>query len=89
MLEKQIERYLVKTCKEYGGMCIKLTGYVGIPDRLVMTGDGRVMFVELKRPGQRLRPEQEAWQGKLKRMGFEAVMIDSYEKVDSLKSFLS
>lgn len=32
----------------------------GLPDLLVIR-DGRPFFIEMKRPGEKLRPEQEAW----------------------------
>ena len=34
---------------------------VGGPDLIGVLRDGRAFFIEVKRPGQRLRPEQEAW----------------------------
>ena len=89
MVEKQVERRLIETVKQSGGMCLKLVGYRGIPDRLLLTEGGRVVFVEVKRPGCKLRPEQEAWQGKLRKMGFDALTIDSYDAVDRMKLFLT
>lgn len=89
MLEKQIESRLVDLCKRYGGIAIKLTGYRGIPDRIILNRFGQVMFVELKRPGKHLRENQIAWQKKLQGMGFKSVMVDSFISVDALKSFLS
>ena len=90
MLEKVIEKKLVRVVKENGGLCIKMASmyYKGIPDRLILTADGRLMFVETKRPGEQLRPEQVAWQKKLQGMKFKAVMIDSVENLEAIKSFL-
>ena len=62
--------------------------YVGIPDRLILTANGKCKFVELKQPGKKLRPEQEYWKEKLVGMGFEYEMIDSYEKVKEQEKFL-
>lgn len=91
MLEKYVERRLVQTVKEYGGICIKLPAflYKGVPDRMILTKDGRVKFVELKQPGKKLRPDQRVWANKLIGMGFEYELIDTYEKVDAQKSFLT
>ncbi len=50
MRESQIERRLVQGVKERGGMCPKFTspGLPGVPDRIVITPKGRVIFIELK-----------------------------------------
>ena len=50
MTEKQIERRLVDGVRKNNGMCLKFTcpGLPGVPDRIVLTSDGRVYFVELK-----------------------------------------
>lgn len=50
MLEKTIERHLVEGVKKLGGLCYKFTspGTQGVPDRLIITALGRVIFVELK-----------------------------------------
>ena len=80
-MEKQIERRLVQKIKEKNGLCLKLTGYKGIPDRIVLL-NGRCYFIELKDAGKKLRPEQQVWQDKLQAMGFVSVMLDSKEVVD-------
>lgn len=85
MLEKEIESRLVRVVKESGGLCLKLTGYKGIPDRLILTKAGQAIFVELKAPGKVPRTEQVFWQEKLQKMKFKAIVIDSYEKINALK----
>ena len=42
MLEKQIERALVKAVKDADGLCLKWVspGWDGAPDRIVLFGDG-------------------------------------------------
>lgn len=80
-MEKSIERRLTNKVKRVNGLCLKLTGYKGIPDRMVLV-KGKVVFVELKDEGKKLRPEQKLWQDRLKGMGFECLMLDSKEKVD-------
>ena len=50
MLEKQVEQYLVKQVKTLGGLSLKLTSLIGIPDRLVLLPGSRLVFIELKRP---------------------------------------
>lgn len=84
MLEKQVERYLVKQVKSLGGLSLKLTSLIGIPDRLVLLPEGRVVFVELKRPGEMPRKIQEMRMKQLRRLGFKTYVADSYEQVDKL-----
>lgn len=72
-LEKDIERSLVDTVKRHGGLCLKWVcpGWSGVPDRIVLIPEGRVMFVELKRPkGGRLSELQKWWGKKLVDLGF-------------------
>lgn len=58
-LEREIEAYFVSECKKLGAEVRKLTwiGRRGAPDRVVFYHG--VYFVELKRPGGKLRPEQQ------------------------------
>ena len=79
MLEKDIERYLTREVKKMGGLCLKFTspGNAGVPDRLILLPDGRVWFVEVKKPGGRVRPLQKWWQNNLADMGFPSLIIDS------------
>ena len=79
--EQPIERYLYRKIKERGGLCIKLTGLAGIPDRLVIL-PGRVVFVELKAEGGRLSPLQVAIQKKLAGLLQEVYTLWSYQDVD-------
>ena len=50
MTEKQIEARMVRAVKERAGLCYKFVspGNTGVPDRIVITPDGRTIFVELK-----------------------------------------
>jgi len=54
----------------------------GVPDRLVLLSFGRVVFVELKAPGKKLRPLQEKRKQQLEKLGFKVYIIDSYERVN-------
>ena len=55
MREKTVEQALVKAVKAAGGLCIKWTapGYNGVPDRICLMPDGRILLVELKAPGKK------------------------------------
>lgn len=63
MKESQIEKYLVRKVREKGGLCYKFTspGNPGVPDRIVITPDGRTIYVELKTDIGRLANIQK-WQ---------------------------
>lgn len=84
MLEKQIEEYLTKKVRSLGGMSIKLTSLIGIPDRLVLLPDGRCVFVELKAPGESPRKIQLKRMQQLRGLGFKVYVVDSYERVDEV-----
>ena len=84
-LESSIEAMLVKRVKERGGKCIKLTGYVGIPDRLVLMPGGRITFVELKTEIGKLSEAQIFWREELNSLGFSVKVINS---LNNLEQFL-
>lgn len=65
-------------------MALKFTspGMAGMPDRLVLLPKGKAFFVELKAPGQDLRPIQIKRKEQLELLGFKVYVIDSYEKID-------
>lgn len=63
MLEKEIEAKLVRRVKKAGGLCPKFVSpnNPGVPDRIVILPNGRVIFVELKAEWGRLSNIQ-VWQ---------------------------
>lgn len=83
MLERDIEAYLVKRCKEIGALCDKFTSPQrrSVPDRLVTFG-GRVLFVELKATGARPTPAQVRDHDRRRAAGAEVAWLDSVEGVD-------
>lgn len=83
MLEKNIETYFNKQIKKMGGLSRKFTspGQRGVPDRIAVM-DGQVYFVELKRPGQKPRPDQLAEHRALAKRGVEVYVLDSKYAVD-------
>ncbi len=76
--EKTIEQALVKEVKHRGGICPKFTspGFDGMPDRLVLMPRGRMGFVEVKAPGKKPRPLQEARHFLLRSLGFKVYVLD-------------
>jgi hypothetical protein len=85
MLEKEIERKLVRGVEGIGGKCRKFIspGWKGAPDRIVLMPGERIYFVELKKPGEELRPLQKQRIKELKAFGFKALYLDSVESVNS------
>ena len=86
MLEKTIERYLVQKAREKGGLAIKWVapGMAGVPDRVVFFPGGRIVFVELKAPGQKQTPIQVRVTKMLIDLGADVRVIDSKEAVNDL-----
>lgn len=71
MQERVYEDQFVTHCKSLGFPCLKLRvdGQDGFPDRTVLT-DGGACFVEFKRPGQRLRPQQRLFKNQIEHLGY-------------------
>ena len=85
MLERDIEAYLVKRCKEIGALCDKFCSPQrrSVPDRLITFG-GRVLFVELKATGKRPTPAQVRDHERRRASGAEVVWLDSVGGVDEV-----
>ena len=60
MNERDIEARFRKAVKDAGGLALKFIspGYAGVPDRIVLMPGGMMCFVELKAPGEKMRPLQ-------------------------------
>lgn len=85
MLERDIENYLVKRCKEENILIFKMVSpsNAGIPDRLLLC-DGNYIFIELKKPGEKPRKLQIYMIEKLKSYGATVYVADSKEKIDKI-----
>lgn len=86
--EKVIERALCGAVKAKGGMCIKLVPLhlAGLPDRLILLPGAVVKFVETKSTGDRPRKIQKYMHRKLRKLGFEVLIIDNKEQIYGLFS---
>ncbi len=84
MEESKIERHLKKQIELLGGLALKFIspGLSGVPDRIVLLPQGRIIFVELKAPGKKTRPIQEYRIKMIRALGFRVEIIDSIEKVN-------
>ena len=86
--EKAVEQYLVRQVKSCGGMCIKMTGVNGVPDRLVVMPGGKMRFAELKAPNGKISAIQEVMHKRLKKLGFNVSVLWNFEQVDVFMSEL-
>lgn len=83
MLEKKVEKVLVKAVKERGGKAYKFVspGVDGVPDRIVVLPHGKIGFVETKRPGEKMRVLQEKRKRELEGLGFLVFCVDRIEQI--------
>lgn len=78
-VEKHIENKCRQIAKARGHVFWKLevAGYPGVPDRLLLSTGGCVLFIEFKAPGKKPTPLQAAWHAKLRALGFTVHVIDN------------
>ena len=90
MNEKTIEAQLKKAVEASGGLCWKLVcpGTTGVPDRICLMRN-RVVFVELKAPGQKPRPIQQHRMNQLRDQGFQTFVVDSMDGIREVLDALS
>ncbi|WP_342767380.1 VRR-NUC domain-containing protein [Ammoniphilus oxalaticus] len=72
--------------REDGAQALKFTspGTAGMPDRIVLIPGGKIIFVELKKPKQKLRPLQQKRKRDLEKMGFQVEVVDSIERIEEV-----
>lgn len=79
--EAVLEHKLVNAVTRLGGMCIKQTGQMGIPDRLVILSDqpigcpARCIFIELKAEQGRLSAIQKHQIQRLRALGCDVRVL--------------
>ena len=86
MLERDIEKYLVRKVAWLGGKAYKFSSPSNrsVPDRLCCMPYGKIKFVECKATGKKPTPLQSKVIGDLRGLGNEVFVVDSKEKVDIL-----
>lgn len=86
MLEREVEKALVRQVRQAGGIAPKLTSpaNAGMPDRLIILPPGKVCFVELKAPGKKLRPLQVRQMERLTQLGCTVRVIDHPNQIQEL-----
>ncbi|MFJ5071678.1 VRR-NUC domain-containing protein [Kitasatospora sp. NPDC088556] len=87
--ERDIEDYLLAQCRAHGFLCLKFVSPArgGVPDRIVVAPRG-IVFVEVKRPGGRLRKLQQRTHAKLRGHGAEVHVVDDKPGVDAFIAHL-
>lgn len=86
MREKTLEQKFAAAVRTAGGIAPKFTspGFDGVPDRLALLPGGRMAFVEVKAPGEKPRPLQEARHRLLRRLGFKVYVLDDKRQIGGI-----
>lgn len=86
MREREVEKKLIDEVRKRGGLCEKwVSGTVGWPDRIVvLPPDGRVAFIEVKRPGETPRPIQVHRHKLLRQLGCQVYVLDHPDKIGGI-----
>lgn len=85
MLERKIERALVYRVKELGGTCEKFVspGRRSVPDRIVTLPGGKIIFVELKAPGNKPTELQLRDHARRRALGCDVRVIDNMDDANA------
>lgn len=88
MLEKDIEKWMSREIRRRGGLFWKFTspGLRGVPDRICITPDGKVIFVELKAERGVIAPMQMHCAAELQMRRVDARFIRG---VDEARAFVA
>lgn len=83
MKESAIEAKLVRKVRELGGLCYKFVspGNPGVPDRLIILPEGRVVFAELKTEIGRLANIQKWQLEELRKRGADVRVLKGLDQV--------
>ena len=84
--ERTVEQHLVKGLDRIGIPCVKFQPdhMRGMPDRLILLPDGRVIWCELKTQGGKLEPIQQVRHRELEKSGQQVRVVWSTEQADTL-----
>ena len=86
MKESQIEAKLVRMVREHGGLCYKFVSpnNPGVPDRIIITPDGRTVYVELKTEVGRLANVQQRQISEMQKRGADVRIAKGLPAVKAL-----
>ena len=82
--EGKVESYLKQQVEAYNGMCLKLSGHKGIPDRLILLPYKPAIFCELKQANGEVAPAQLVMASRLRKAGFIAEFAFCKDDVDQI-----
>jgi len=85
MTEKEIEAYFAKRVREAGGKSYKFRSVTqrGVADRIACMPNGKIIMVELKKPGGRLSALQKIFEEEMRSVGAPYVCLWSKDDVDA------
>jgi len=85
MLERDIEKAFVKRVKSLGGMAEKFTSPAkrSVPDRIVTLPGGKIIFVELKKPGAKPTELQLRDHANRRALGCDVRVISTMEEINA------
>lgn len=78
ILESEIEKTCVKIAEKHACLLLKIEKRRGYPDRILLAPNGKLIWIEFKRPGENLMPFQKHVHQILKQMNFEVYEVDNY-----------
>ena len=86
MLEKEIERRMALMIKQRGGLCYKFVSpsNPGVPDRIIITPEGRIVFVELKTEIGRLANIQKWQVGEMQKRNADVRIVKGWDEAKAL-----
>ena len=87
VFESEIEGNLVKGIEKLGGLCLK-HGQDGWPDRIALLPQGRVVWIETKRPDGRVAALQKWRVAQLRKLGFRVEIPMNAEEVAQILASL-
>ena len=84
-IKKQVKQYLTLMGWFHFHILQGLGAFIGIPDRIALKG-GRVLFLEIKKPGGKLSPGQIIFRDMILSHGGEYYKIDDLDRlIDIIK----
>lgn len=89
--EREVEESLAKGVKKLGGRAYKFVspGNAGVPDRIVILPGGKIIFVELKRPGGKTTALQDVQIQRLQDLGCDVGIVSSLQEVKDCLEYCS
>lgn len=87
ILERDVEKAFVKRVKALGGTAEKFTSPArrSVPDRLVTLPGGKLVFIELKRPGAKPTANQTLDHERRRALGCDVRVIDTVEAANAFE----